>query len=39
MDIINGTVHTMAKQGIIKHGAIHVENGRIVWVGTMGEWQ
>lgn len=39
MDIINGTVHTMGKQGVIRHGAIHVEDGRITWVGTMGEWQ
>ena len=39
MEIINGLIHTMGKQGVIKHGAIQVENGKIVWVGTMGEWQ
>ncbi len=39
MDIINGRIHTMGKQGIITHGAVHVENGKITWVGTMGEWQ
>lgn len=39
MDIINGTVYTMGKQGIINHGAVHVEDSRISWVGTMGEWQ
>ncbi len=39
MEIINGLIHTMGKQGVIKHGAIQVQNGKIVWVGTMGEWQ
>lgn len=39
MDIINGTVYTMGKQGTFKHGAVHVENHMISWVGTMGEWQ
>lgn len=39
MDIINGRIHTMGKQGVIKQGAVHVEDGRIIWVGTMGEWQ
>ncbi len=39
MEIINGLIHTMGKQGVIKHGAIQVENGKIVLVGTMGEWQ
>ena len=39
MEIINGRVHTMGKQGVIKHGAVQVENGKINWVGTMGEWQ
>ena len=39
MEIINGLIHTMGKQGVIKHGAIQVENGKIVWAGTMGEWQ
>ncbi|MDE7222689.1 MAG: amidohydrolase family protein [Acetatifactor sp.] len=39
MDIINGMVYTMGKQGVIRHGAVHVEDGRISWVGTMGEWQ
>lgn len=39
MDIINGLVHTMGEQGVIKHGAVQVENGKIAWVGTMGQWQ
>lgn len=39
MDIINGLIHTMGEQGVIEHGAVHVENGKIVWVGTMGQWQ
>ncbi len=39
MEIINGLIHTMGKQGVIKHGAIQVENGKIAWVGTMGQWQ
>lgn len=39
MDIINGLIHTMGEQGIIEHGAVHVENGKIAWVGTMGQWQ
>lgn len=39
MDIINGLVHTMGEQGVIKHGAVRVENGKIAWVGTMGQWR
>lgn len=39
MDIINGRILTMGKQGVIRHGAVHAENGRITWVGTMEEWQ
>lgn len=39
MDIINGLVHTMGRQGVIGHGAVRVENGKIAWVGTMGQWQ
>jgi len=39
MEIINGLVHTMGEQGVIKHGAVQVENGKIAWVGTMGQWQ
>ncbi len=39
MEIINGLIHTMGKQGIIKHGAVQVEDGKIVWVGTMRQWQ
>lgn len=39
MDIINGRIHTMGMQGVIKHGAVHVEDGKISWVGTMEEWQ
>lgn len=39
MEIINGTVHTMGKQGVVRHGAVRVEDGKIAWVGTMGEWQ
>lgn len=39
MEIINGLIHTMGKQGVIKHGAIQVEKGKIAWVGTMGQWQ
>lgn len=38
MDIINGLIHTMGEQGIIEHGAVHVENGKIAWVGTMEQW-
>lgn len=39
MDIINGLVQTMGRQGVIKHGAVRVENGKIAWVGTMEQWQ
>lgn len=39
MDIINGLIHTMGEQGIIEHGAVHVEDGKIEWLGTMGQWQ
>lgn len=39
MDIINGTVYTMGKQGVIQRGAVHVKDGKIFWVGTMAEWQ
>lgn len=39
MDIINGLIHTMGEQGVVEHGAVHVENGKIAWVGTMGQWR
>jgi len=39
MEIINGQIHTMGAQGVIKHGAVRVENGKIAWVGTMKQWQ
>lgn len=39
MEIVNGLIHTMGKQGIIKHGAVRVENGKIAWVGTMKQWR
>lgn len=39
MEIINGQIHTMGAQGVIKHGAVRVENGKIAWVGTMRQWQ
>lgn len=39
MEIINGRIHTMGEQGLIRHGAVSVENGKITWVGTMAEWQ
>ncbi len=39
MDIINGSIHTMGEQGVIRHGAVCVKDGKISWVGTMGEWQ
>lgn len=39
MEIINGLIHTMGKQGTIKHGAVQVQNGKIAWVGTMEKWQ
>lgn len=39
MDIINGLIHTMGEQGTIEHGAVHVENGKIAWVGTMEQWR
>ncbi|MDE5747390.1 MAG: amidohydrolase [Acetatifactor sp.] len=39
MEIVNGLIHTMGKQGIIKHGAVRVENGKIAWVGSMKQWR
>ncbi len=39
MEIVNGLIHTMGKQGIIKHGAVRVENGKIAWVGSMRQWR
>ena len=32
------TVHTCSQQGIIVHGAVLVQEGKIRWVGTMDEW-